>query len=154
VTSTATRLGPDELWPEDAPFGDADYADAFTASTPKASSHSPEHWARYVLEGASLPMRMFLRLGWRFGLGFPLARRNAVLGWPIVAQSTDWIVLEQRSWLFCVALLMRATDGQLTWATRVKYSSPVSHGAWLLVGLLHRRYAPLALRRAVADAAH
>jgi hypothetical protein len=98
-------------------------------------------------------MRIFLRVGWRFGLGFRLARRDAVLGWPVVAESSDWIVLQQTSWLFGVALVMRVTDGQLTWATRVKYSSPVARATWLVVGVLHRRFAPRALHRAVTRAA-
>jgi hypothetical protein len=142
-----------DLWPIDAPFHDADYADAFTSATPSALSRSPEQWARHVLEDASLPMRTFLRVGWRFGLGFPLARGNAVLGWPVVAESVDWIVLQQQSWLFSVALLMRAADGELTWATRVKFWSPISVATWAIVGVIHRRFAPRALRRAVASAA-
>jgi hypothetical protein len=147
MTGVALASSPD-LWPREAPLSDADYADVFTADPADALEHSPELWARRVLEGASLPMRLFLRLGWRFGLGFPLARDNAVLGWPVVAASSGWVVLEQQSWLFGVALLMRTADGRLTWATRVKYRSPVSRAAWTVVGLLHRRFAPRALRRA------
>jgi hypothetical protein len=153
VTNNLVRAGSPELWPIASPLAEADYADVFTAATAKAMSHSPEQWARYILEGASVPMRIFLRVGWRFGLGFALARRNAVLGWPVMAGSPDWVVLQQRSWLFEVALLMRVTDGQLSWATRVRYSSPIAGAAWLLIGVLHRRFAPRALRRAVANAA-
>lgn len=144
---------PTELWPTCAPFDDADYVDAFKASTPNALGRPPETWARLVLEGASLPTRTFLRVGWRFGLGFPLVRRNSVLGWPVVAKATDWVVLQQQSWLFGVALIMRAIDGELTWATRVKYRSPLAPAAWWVVGVIHRRFAPRALQRAVTRAA-
>lgn len=96
-------------------------------------------------------MRLFLQFGWRYALGFPLARTNAVLGWPVVARSDDWVALGQQSWLFGVVLLMRTSEGQLTWATRVEYRSRVSKVVWAIVGMIHRRYAPRALRRAAAD---
>lgn len=153
ITADDVQLaGSSDLWPAAAPYDDADYADTFTVCTPKALSCSPEHWARHILEGASLPMRTFLIIGWRFGLGFSLASRDAVLGWPVVAESADWIILQQRSWLFGVALLLRVADGQLSWATRVSYSSPVARIAWSAIGVLHRRFAPRALRRAAASA--
>lgn len=141
-----------EVWPAGAPFDDADYEDVFSESAPHASTESPEQWARYVLEGASRPMRTFLRLGWRYGLGFRPVRRDAVLGWPAVAQADGWVILRQDSWLFGVALLMRASEDRLTWATRVKYESPAARPAWRLIGIIHRRFAPRALRRALAQA--
>jgi hypothetical protein len=144
---------PPGCWPADAPLADADYADGFAAATPHALGESPEQWARHVLEGASPAMRLVLRLGWRFGLGFRPARHRAVLGGPVVAQSGDWVVLQQQSWLFGVALLMRAAEGRLTWATRVKYRSPVAGVTWAVVGMIHRRFAPRALQRAVRQAA-
>ena len=148
VASGTTEAGPPTLWPAELPYADADYGDAFTALTADVSGRTPEQWAREILEGASAPMRLFLRFGWRYVLGFRLARTNAVLGWPVIAQATDWVALEQKSWLFAVVLLMRMTDDKLTWATRVEYRSPVSRAAWSIVGLIHRRYAPRALRRA------
>ena len=148
VASDTTEAGPPAVWPAELPYADADYRDAFTALTSDASARSPEQWARQILEGASAPMRLFLRFGWRYALGFPLARTNAVLGWPVIAQAADWVALEQKSWLFAVVLLMRTTDDKLTWATRVVYRSPVSKAAWSVVGMIHRRYAPRALRRA------
>lgn len=148
TTSVVARPASGEIWPAEAPYADADYDDVFTASTTDARATSPEQWARYVLEGASRPMRLFLRLGWRFGLGFPLTSINSVLGWPVVAQSSDWVVLQQQSWLFGVVLLMRVSEGELTWATRVKYRSRASAFAWEVVGLIHRRFAPRAVQRA------
>lgn len=152
VASRAGVAASPELWPSTAPFADPDYADAFTVSTTRASSCSPEQWARHILEGASLPMRLFLLVGWRCALGFRLARRDAVLGWPVVAEAADWVVLQQQSWLFGVALLMRVRDDELSWATRVSYTSPVAGAAWSVIGVLHRRFAPRALHRAAAHA--
>jgi hypothetical protein len=142
------RRDPPGLWPAHRSEGAADYEDAFTARAPVSSKDSPEDWARRVLEGASLPMRLFLRMGWRV-LGFRLHRVDAVLGWPVVSKSADWVVLQQTSWLFGVALLMRAADGELTWATRVSFRSPLARPVWWIVGAIHRRYAPRALQRAV-----
>lgn len=142
------RRDPPGLWPAHLSNGEADYEDAFTARAPAASKDSPEHWARRVLEGASLPTRLFLRVGWRL-LGFRLQRVDAVLGWPVISRSADWVVLQQTSWLFGVALLMRAADGELTWATRVSFRSPLAQPVWRIVGAIHRRYAPRALQRAV-----
>jgi len=75
-----------------------------------------------------------------------------VLGWPVVAESSDWVVLQQRSWLFGVALLMRVMDGEISWATRVRYSSRLAGATWSVIGVLHRHFAPRALHRAVARA--
>ena len=134
------------------PDGEAEYADEFIASITDALSRSPEEWARQVLEGASWPMRAFLRIGWRYFLGFPLVRDNAVLGWPIVTISDNGIVLAQSSWLMGVVLEMRTSEAGLSWATRVDYRSPLARPAWAVVRPIHRRYAPRALRRA-ADSA-
>lgn len=136
-------------WPVGVAYADADYADAFTAPTLDALMRTPEDWARRVLEGASRPMRLFLRVGWRYFLGFPLVGADGVLGWPVTAEADGWVALEQCSWLFGVVLLMRASDGELVWATRVKYRSPVSRVAWAVVRPIHHRFAPRALRRAV-----
>ncbi|HWC33409.1 MAG TPA: hypothetical protein VG650_01155 [Mycobacteriales bacterium] len=149
VTREAARSSASDGWPIEAPLADAHYVDAFTAITPIAGSRTPREWAQQILESASFPMRVFLLVGWRCGLGFRLTRRNAVLGWPVLTESADWVVLRQGSWLFEVALLMRVTDDQLTWSTRVKHSSAVGRGTWCAVGRLHRRFAPRALRRAV-----
>ncbi|HWA64863.1 MAG TPA: hypothetical protein VG899_00660 [Mycobacteriales bacterium] len=128
--------------------GSADYTDVFTAVALDALSRSPQDWARLVLEGASLPMRVFLRVGWRWGLGFPLTGTDSILGWPVVAELPGQVTLAQQSWLFGVALLMCTTDGELSWTTSVTYRSRISPVVWGMVGPIHRRFAPRALRRA------
>jgi hypothetical protein len=103
---------------------------------------------RDSLEGAPVALRKFVAIGWRIILGFRPRRDSSILGWPIVASTHDYVVLEQQSQLFHAALLLRTADGQLIWATRVVYRTRASKPVWAVVGILHRRISPYVLGRA------
>lgn len=106
---------------------------------------------RAALDGAPFWLRWFVRLGWRFVLGFQPSSARNVLGWPIVATTADCVVLEQQSPLFAAALLMRRAPNSLIWATRVDYKRRGARLLWSLIGLIHRRIVPYVLRRAATS---
>lgn len=103
---------------------------------------------RDSLEGAPFALRRFVAIGWRLVLGFRPARAHSIFGWPIVAATDDYVVVEQQSRLFHAALLLRTGAGELTWATRVTYRTKASKPVWAVVGILHRRISPYVLVRA------
>lgn len=142
-----------ELWAVEAPCGDADYDDRFIARAANAADRTAEQWMRDSLEGAPFAVRYFVAIGWRLVLGFRPHRDNAIFGWPIVAKTQEYVVLEQQSWLFHAALLLRTTDDELTWATRVVYKTKASKPVWAVVGILHRRISPYVLGRAARRSA-
>ncbi|HEX3900083.1 MAG TPA: hypothetical protein VHW74_13000 [Mycobacteriales bacterium] len=141
------------LWPVDEPCSDADYDDQFVAPASKATDRSAEQWMRDSLEGAPVALRKFVTIGWRLVLGFRPHRDNAIFGWPIVAKTHEYVVLEQQSRLFHAALLLRTHDGEVTWATRVVYKTKTSKAVWAVVGILHRRISPYVLGRAARRSA-
>lgn len=128
-----------------------DYADAFRVDSPVVAGHVAEDWMRLVLERLSRPARWFVLTGWTLVLGFrlrPLHGTDRLLGWQIVHNDADRLVLEQRSWLLTAHLLLCRDRGGLTWLTFVRFERPrVARPVWAVVGVIHRRIVPLALRR-------
>ncbi|WP_147397421.1 hypothetical protein [Amycolatopsis panacis] len=71
-----------------------DYTSTLYAERDAGDQRTAEQWARAVWEDAPLPMRMFLRAGWRcLGLRSPRAP-DRVLGWTIAESTPDSVVLE------------------------------------------------------------
>jgi hypothetical protein len=101
----------------------------------------PEAWARACFEGAPLPMRLFLTVGWRLLLleGGPRSDETHVLGWPLVASSPEVAVLQRRARLGIAATLVFSVH-----ASRVSFSSGMSFGnrfarlLWAVVAPTHR----------------
>jgi hypothetical protein len=136
-----------DLWPHSTSLAELDYADAFEVSPAPLGDRRPEDWMRRALEGAPLPLRWFVRAGWRFILGFRPARSASILGWPIVATTDEFVLVEQRSGLMDAALLLRAQPSGLRWETHVRHKAKASVAVWTIVGLLHRRIVPYVLNR-------
>jgi hypothetical protein len=136
-----------DLWPSDAALADADYADAFTLTPIAVDDHRPEVWMRRALEGAPMPLPWFIRFGWRLVLGFRPAKSANILGWPIVAPTDEFVLLEQQSGLTKAALPLRVQPSGLRWETRVRHTAKASAVVWAFVGLLHRRIVPFVLGR-------
>ena len=135
-----SRVAPQpDLWPESTAIADADYADAFVLTPMPSGDRSAEGWMRRALEGAPMPLRWFVRFGWRFVLGFRSSRSGNILGWPIRASADEFVLMEQQSGLLEAALLLRTQPSGLRWETRVRYKAKTSVAVWVVVGLLHRR---------------
>jgi Protein of unknown function (DUF2867) len=131
-------------------FSRTDYADTFeVAITP---GRTAEQWARAVFEGAPAGMRTFLSIGWRL-LGVQLAPPRVtghVLGWRIVKDSPDVVVLQARSMAGLTArLVLQADAAALRFATFVRCDRLVGKALWFGVAPLHR----LVVSRLLGDAA-
>lgn len=130
-------------------LGRADYADLSTLHTPSATEHSPEEWARAVLEeGRSV--RRFGFIPWRVLLGLRLGPSYApgyVHGWRIAGGGDDWIRLETASWLMACNAVARIAEGQVSVALFVRYDHPVARPWWSLLAPVHRHLMPVILHQ-------
>jgi hypothetical protein len=129
------------------------YADSFAAEIPAGETRSPEQWARAVFEGAPLPLRWLLVVGFRFGLGLRLGPRSSpdhVLGWRIVATEPDSVTLEARSWCLTSRLVFDVGESRLTQSTYVSYDRRIAAVLWPPVAIVHRRIVPRLVRHAAS----
>jgi hypothetical protein len=111
-----------------------------------------EQWARTVFEGATVAMQRLLILWWRL-LGFQLGPRQSaehVLGWRIVKNSPDVIVLQARSLAgFTGRLVLAPGSSRLVYGTFVRCDGLAAKALCLFVAPLHR----LLVSRVLGDAA-
>lgn len=97
-------------------------------------------WARACFDGASVPMRYFLVVGWAVRLleGSPRSDAQHIVGWPIVAQSPH-TVLQRRSRLGILTTLIFTSDGDMvTFSSAMTFSTPVARIVWAGVAPIHR----------------
>jgi hypothetical protein len=125
-----------------------DYVDLFTLSTD--ADASPEQWARAMF--GDVPS-IAEQLIWRGLLGIRLSRGRSpatVAGWQIAECGDNWIRLEAASWFLTGNLVVRATDGQVSLVTFLRYDRRLAHWVWPPLSAVHRRLAPGLLRDAAA----
>ncbi|MFI5779938.1 DUF2867 domain-containing protein [Nocardia sp. NPDC051570] len=138
--------------PPDAPVGeemaDADYGWAFELDT-CGTRRTAEQWARSVFEDAPAVMRGALRMGWRWGLG--LRMRTApdhVLGWRIVEQGPDVVVLESHSPILLARNIVMTSRSTVSWSTLVRFDRRIARPIWAAVEPFHHLTIPYLLGRA------
>lgn len=126
---------------------EADYADAFTINTDLEAT--PEQWARAMFGDTPGSLGTVL---WRGLLGLRLVRTaspDAVAGWRIAGRGDEWIRLQTGSRNLTASLVVRATDGQMSLATFMRYDRPAGTRIWTPLSAVHRRLAPGLLRATV-----
>jgi hypothetical protein len=137
------------------PLTDADYTDAFEASTAGTSARSPEQWARATFGDAPAAMRWFLLAGWQTGLGLrlgPLRSADHVLGWHVLDRTASSVVLELRSWFLTCHLVFCTSDTKLVFSSSIRYERKIGRVVWPPASLIHRRVIPYLLRHAITRA--
>lgn len=121
-------------------FSAADYADTFEAEA-GAGTRTAEQWARQMLEGAPVGMRTFLirtcpLLGVRLG---PLHSAGHVLGWRIVKNTPEFVVLQARSGVgVTVRLVIQAGSASVRFGTFVRCEGLLARAAWFGIAPIHR----------------
>jgi len=125
------------------------YACELTLDT--ATAQSAEQWARGVFEGAPRLLRWFIVTGWIVGLGLRLAPRRSrshVLGWNIVSNSPEVIVLGVESFMLTARVVVRVRESTVVHATFVRYERAPARIVWPIAAVVHRRVIPFLLRNA------
>jgi Protein of unknown function (DUF2867) len=121
-------------------FAHPDYSDNFEARTGGAD-RSAEQWARAMFEGAPVGMRTFLVRTWPlFGVRLgPLHTADYVLGWRIVKNTPDFVVLQVRSAAgVTVRLVVQAGEGSVLAGTFVRCEGLPGRVLWFAIAPIHR----------------
>jgi len=129
------------------------YASAFAVSMPGADARSAEQWARAVFECAPAALRSFVLFGWRYVLGFRLGPRPSpahVLGWKILSNAPDALVLELRSPFATARKIVRVEHSRVVISTFVRYERRLGGALWAAVAPVHHRTEPWLLGHAAA----
>jgi hypothetical protein len=136
---------------DDHDIGAYAYASSFQVTGIVHSARSPEQWARAAFEEAPQAMRWFVKFGWvhvlRLRLG-PLQSSTHVLGWRIVSDSTERIVIEAHSPLVTAVKVVRVGHSSVTMTTFVRYERPGGRAVWASVTPVHHRTEPYLLGHA------
>jgi hypothetical protein len=125
-----------------------DYADSYAAAT-RGRDHSPEDWARIVLE--ETPLGRQARRVWQV-LGLRLAPSGSpgfIQGWRIAARGDDWIRVATCSWWATANALCYVEDERISIALFLRYDSPLGRLLWRPVSVVHQRAVPVLLREAL-----
>lgn len=131
----------------------SDYASAFAARIIGTDDRSPEQWVRDTFEGAPRPLRWFVRVGWRYVLGFRLGPRPSpahVLGWKIVSTTPEAIKLEVQSPLVTALKVLRVEDSRVVMTTFVRYERKSARAVWSAIAPVHHRTEPYLLGHAAS----
>ena len=117
------------------------YDDTFAAATPRAAEHAPRAWARAVFEEAPAWFRATLLGVWRVcqvRLG-PLESDRHVLGWEIVSEHDDAVVLGARSTLgVTLQLVVLVEAGRVAVASFVTFDRLAGRVAFSSIAPAHR----------------
>jgi hypothetical protein len=146
---------PDELTARQD-LATTDFAYACRLDVDTAPARSAEQWARAVFEDAPKALRWFIVSGWIVGLGLRLGSRRSrdyVLGWTIVSNTPDVIVLGVGSFMLTARLVVRVSESDVVHATFVRYDRRPAKLIWPIAAVMHRRIIPLLLRGAAMRAA-
>lgn len=133
-----------------AAFADPDYIDLFTVTTPIATDHSAEEWARAILEQTPLSRRNARRL-WRV-LGLRLGPAHSpdyVHGWKIAARGDNWLRIETASWYAAAHAVCLVEDEQVSLSLSLRYDRPPAALIGAFASGLHQRGLPVMLHQAV-----
>jgi hypothetical protein len=131
----------------------ADFAYACQLELDAPTTQSAEVWARAVFEGAPRLLRWFIVSGWIAGLGLRLGPRRSrryVLGWSVVSNTPEVIVLGVGSFMLTARLVVRVTESTVVHATFVRYERAPARIVWPVAAVIHRRVVPFLLGRAAA----
>lgn len=127
-----------------------DHVDAHLLRIDRSPTGTPEEWAREILEHTSVRVRMRLCTGWSaLGIALHHGRHDTIAGWPITANTAEYIRLQGDSRVGLTGqLVTRVSDEGVTFATFVRLGNPVARMIWAKVLPTH-----LAIVRSLVEAA-
>lgn len=131
--------------------GEPDYTVAFALAVPDAADRTAQDWARTVFEKGPTALRPALIAGWRLGLRFDLGPRHSpthVLGWRILEDAPERIVLTAPSPLVEATNSVLVEESTVTWATQLRCRRTAGRLLWQAIAPVHERTLPHLLTHA------
>lgn len=131
-------------------LGAPDYTDIVTARVSKTSGRTPEQWLRAMVDGVPRSLVPVVPTIQRVVLGLRLQMRPSpdyVVGWKIAGRGADYVRIEA-SWFLTGHVIVHVYDGQLSFATFIRYDRPLAALVWPPVSLIHRQVALVLVRSA------
>ena len=135
-------------------LANADYADIVTATIDETPNRTPDQLIDLALKGMPRGLLFFIPFVQRVFLGLRLKLRpspDRLLGWEIADRGENWIRIEAASWFLTGHVVMHLDEGQLSFASFVRYDRQLAALVWPPVSLIHRQVA-LALVRSATRA--
>jgi hypothetical protein len=132
-------------------LADADYADIVTATIDETPTE-PDELIQGALSGVPRVLLFFTPFAQRVFLGLRLKLRpssDRLLGWEIADRGESWIRIEAASWFLTAHVVMHAEEGQLSFASFVRYDRRIAALLWPPISLIHRQVALALVRSAV-----
>lgn len=136
---------------------EADYADIVTATIDETPTE-PEQVIHAVIHAVlrDMPRGLLLLIPFvqRVFLGLRLKLRpspDRLLGWQIADRGENWIRIEAASWFLTGHVVMHVDEGQISFASFIRYDRRLAALVWPPVSLVHRQVA-LALVRSATRA--
>ncbi|MEP6625814.1 MAG: hypothetical protein ABJC79_15300 [Acidimicrobiia bacterium] len=130
----------------------ARYEWSYEESINGATDLTAEQWLRVTWEGAPRPLRGFLPLAWKFGLGLRLgssADPARVLGWLVARSDRDLVTIVADSWMISAENSVSRDGDRLRWQTIVTYKNVIGRTVWMPARLVHQRLIRLMMGRAI-----
>ncbi len=132
-------------------LADADYADIVTATVDETPA-DPYQFVQAMLKTLPRGLLVFIAFVQRVFLGLRLKLApspDRLLGWKITDRGENWIRIEAASWFLTGHVVMHADDGQLSFASFIRYDRRLAAFVWPPVSLIHRQVALALVRSAI-----
>jgi hypothetical protein len=132
-------------------LANSDYADIVTATIGETSAE-PGQLIEAALRGVPRGLLAFVPIVQRLVLGLRLELRpspDRLLGWKIAERNENWIRIEAASWFLTGHVVMHVEDGEVSFASFIRYDRWLAAFVWPPVSLIHRQVALALVRSAV-----
>jgi hypothetical protein len=132
-------------------LANTDYADIVTATIDKTPAE-PEQLIHAVLGGLPRGLLFVIPFVQRAFLGLRLKLRpspDRLLGWQIADRGENWIRIEAASWFLTGHVVMHVDEGQMSFASFIRYDRRLAALVWPPVSLIHRQVALALVRSAI-----
>jgi hypothetical protein len=128
-----------------------DYADIVTATLNETPAE-PERLIHAALERVPRGLLFVVPCVQRVFLGLRLNLRPSpdhLLGWKIAERGENWIRIEAASWFLAGHVVMHVDEGQLSFASFIRYDRRLAALVWPPISLIHRQVALALVRSAI-----
>ncbi|HST54533.1 MAG TPA: hypothetical protein VLJ42_01400 [Solirubrobacteraceae bacterium] len=132
-------------------LANADYADIVTA-TIDVMPAEPDEVVHAALNRLPRGLLLLIPFVQRVFLGLRLKLRPSpdhLLGWKIVDRGENWIRIYAASWFLTGHVVMHVDNGQISFASFIRYDRRLAAFVWPPVSLIHRRVALALVRSAI-----